>query len=85
MQKSPEIRTIDNIFYKAIGEVIRVKRIKLGMTLKDLSKLVGISRTTLDYYELGSVKMKPENLNLICEALQIDPNIEVEIKAKDSV
>lgn len=84
MKKLPNIKTIDSVFYKELGSVLRKCRGEKDMTLKELSKEVGIPSTTLDYYELGLVKIKQENLDLICKALEINNGLKVEVKLKDS-
>lgn len=84
MNKLPSIKTIDSVFYKEIGNELRNRRGEIHMTLKELSKEVGISSTTLDYYELGLLKITPENLKIICKALGINNNFNVYVELKDS-
>ena len=44
-----------------------------------MSELTGISRATLDYYELGKCKMKYTTYEKICKALGIQPKIKIDI------
>lgn len=76
MQK---IKTIDEKYYRILGEEMRTIRVNRGLTLKQLSKLTGISRSQLDYYELGLSKISKTNWTRICEALNVSENLKVEV------
>lgn len=73
------IKTIDENYYRALGSELRKIRESRSMTLKQLSKLTGISRTQLDHYELGLSKIKKTNWVRICEALQVSESLKVEV------
>ena len=73
------IKTIDEKYYRALGSELRKIRESRSMTLKQLSKLTGISRPQLDHYELGLNKIKKTNWARICEALQVSESLKVEV------
>lgn len=73
------IKTLDEIYYRVLGEEIRRIRTDKRLSLSQLSKLTGISRSQLDHYELGWNKIKKSNWKRICEALEVSENIKVEV------
>lgn len=74
------IKTIDALFYKELGKKLRIIREKRNMTLKELSQLTGYSRPLIDHWELGLNKIKPKQLEKLCEALDVTNNLQVEVK-----
>lgn len=74
------IKTIDKAFYRELGQEIRRMRRHREMTLKELSQKTGYSRTLIDYWELGISKIKPIQLEKICEALNVTNNLKIEVK-----
>ncbi len=74
------IKTIDTLFYKELGKKLRIIREKRNMTLKELSQLTGYSRPLIDHWELGLNKIKPKQLEKLCEALDVTNNLQVEVK-----
>lgn len=73
------LKTIDRKFYRKLGEIINEERRKHGYSLRYLSELTGVSRTTLDGYELGLKRIDDARWKKICEALQIPEQIHVQI------
>ncbi len=73
------IKTIDSKFYRELGTQIKNVRKERNMTLCELSKLTGFSKSMLDMWELGLCKIKPKQYSLICEALQISESVKVEV------
>lgn len=73
------MKTIDKIFYYEIGKILNQKRRERGCSLRYLSKLTGISSTTLDNYELGISRINIKNFEIICECLGIQPKIDISI------
>lgn len=70
---------IDDIFYKKLGEKLNIKRQMLGYSFRYLSKLTGISAVQLDQYMNGKNRIKKETYKIICDALNIDSEIRLEI------
>lgn len=73
------LKKIDSIFYKKLGEIISFERRKRGYSLRYLAELTGISRTTLDGYELGTKRIDNIRWSKLCEALQISENIHIKL------
>ena len=71
---------IDELFYKKLGHELNEQRQKLGYSFKYLSKLTGISYTQLDDYLNGKYRIKKDVYNIICKALQINPQITLDLK-----
>lgn len=74
-----KVKTIDSTFYDELGLLMRNERKQQKITLSELSKLTGISRVQLEYYELGYSRIKNENWELICKTLGINEKIKVEV------
>lgn len=71
--------TVDKVFYKKLGEMLSTERRKQGYSLRYLAELTGISRTTIDKYELGLARIDLTRWNAICNALQLPMNIHLKM------
>lgn len=71
--------TVDKFFYKKLGEILNTERRKRGYSLRYVAELTGISRTTLDKYELGLARIDLTRWNAICNALQLPMNIRLKM------
>ena len=57
-----------------IGQLITEKRKEKGMTLEDVGKAVGVSKTTVSRWESGDIhKMKRDKIAALSKTLGIDP------------
>ena len=74
------VKTIDNYFYRELGKQIREIRQHRGMTLQELSKATGISRSLIDHWELGFNKINPKKFEILCRALQVSSNLKIDVK-----
>ena len=74
-----KVKTLDSKFYDKLGVIMRNERQKQKIPLKQLSKMTGISRTQLEYYELGYTRIKDETWGVICRALGINSRFNVSI------
>lgn len=55
-----------------IGENTKAARLRKGMTLEALSKIVGVSRQTLSRYETGVIpNIPPDNVCALAKALEV--------------
>ncbi len=79
MQK---IKTIDSLFYCELGKKLRQAREYRKITLKELSKKTGYSRSLHDHWELGFNKIRPEQLERTCKALQIPNDLTIDVGLK---
>lgn len=75
-----ELKKIDRAFYRELGNCLHQNRKKRGYSLRYLAELTGLSRTTLDRYELGVTRITPKNFEKICKALNVSSNLKVEVK-----
>lgn len=76
------IKTIDRQFYKQLGTQLQSIRKTKGLSLRDMQKRIGYSRTLIDRWELGKAKMKPEQYKILCNVLDVDSDLEIEIKLR---
>ncbi len=74
------IQTIDNKFYRELGNQLRAIRQHREMTLTEVAKITGFSRSLIDHWELGFNKIKPRQFERLCEALQVSPNMKIDVK-----
>ena len=74
------IKTIDKLFYHNLGLKLRCIRQHRELTLRELSKKTGFSRTLIDHWELGISKIKDSQLEVLCKALDVTNNITVDVK-----
>ena len=75
-----KVKTIDSAFYDELGLLMRNERKQQKITLSELSKLTGISRVQLEYYELGYSRIKDKNWERICKCLGINHELKVEVR-----
>ncbi len=55
---------------------IKQQRLHLGLTMLDVSKIVGVSEATISRWESGDIaNMKRDKIVLLAKALQVSPNI----------
>lgn len=58
----------------SIGELIHSKRKELNLTLEEVGKAVGVSKSTVKKWETGYISnMKRDKISLLANVLQIDP------------
>jgi transcriptional regulator with XRE-family HTH domain len=62
-----------------IGSLIKQRRIVLGLTIRDLAELTGMSKTTISQIELGKSNPTFEVLRSILEYL----NLEIKVVVKN--
>lgn len=59
-----------------IKDILRNRRIELGLTMKDLSDKVGVSEGTISRWESGEIaNMKRDKIALLAKTLHISPLI----------
>lgn len=57
-----------------INEIIKNRRIELGLTMKDIAKAVGVSEATVSRWESGNIgNMKRNLISDLAKVLQLDP------------
>lgn len=60
---------------KSIGEIIKSRRLELGMTMKELSVKVGVSEGTISRWESGEIKnMRISAVSALAKALALSPS-----------
>lgn len=58
-----------------IGDRIKERRSKLGLTLEDVAKSSGVSRQTIQRYESGVISNIPsDRIEMIANALSVSPS-----------
>ena len=62
---------------KALGHLIKHRRNVLGLTIRELADLAGMSKTTISQIELGARNPTFEVLQTIFEYLNLEMKVEV--------
>lgn len=59
-----------------IKDLIKARRLELGMTMLDISKLVRVSEATISRWESGDIaNMKRDKIVLLANALRVSPSV----------
>ena len=57
-----------------IGEIIKKRRLELGLTLEEVGKKVGVGKSTVRKWESGMIaNMKRDKIEALSDVLQISP------------
>jgi DNA-binding Xre family transcriptional regulator len=68
------VRRRDWLIDKKIGSVIRMRRLKLGLTQADLGNALGVTFQQIQKYENGTNAVASTRISDLCQALEITPN-----------
>lgn len=71
---------IDRVFYQKLATELYLQKQKLGYSYRYLAKLTGISRNQLDQLFMGKFRISDDNFKTICEALELNPEIKLELR-----
>ena len=68
-----------------VKDILRNRRIELGMTMKELAAKVGVSEGTISRWESGDIaNMRRDKIALIAQALRISPEVIMEWEPMDN-
>jgi transcriptional regulator with XRE-family HTH domain len=67
-------RRRDHLIDKKIGSVIRMRRIKLGLSQTDLGNALGVTFQQIQKYENGTNAVASTRISDLCRALEMTPN-----------
>ena len=73
------LKTVDEKFYRQLGNELGNIRRSRGMSLREVAKKTGYSRTLIDQWELGQRKIKKEQYELLCSVLDVSSSLKIEI------
>jgi transcriptional regulator with XRE-family HTH domain len=60
----------------SVKDIIRQNRLRLGLTMKELSDKVGVSEATISRWESGEIaNMKQSGIAALCKVLGISPSV----------
>ena len=68
------VRRRDWLIDKKIGSVIRMRRLKLGLTQADLGNALGVTFQQIQKYENGTNAVASTRISDLCRALEMTPN-----------
>jgi len=64
----------DGLIDKKIGAVVRLRRVKLGMSQSELGRALGVSFQQIQKYEQGANSIASARIPDLCRTLEITPN-----------
>ena len=67
-------RRRDQLIDKKIGSVIRMRRVKLGLSQTDLGNALGVTFQQIQKYENGTNAVASTRISDLCRALEMTPN-----------
>ena len=68
------VRRRDWLIDKKIGSVIRMRRVKLGLSQSDLGNALRVSFQQIQKYENGTNAVASTRISDLCRALEMTPN-----------
>ena len=68
------VRRRDWLIDKKIGSVIRMRRLKLGLTQADLGNALSVTFQQIQKYENGTNAVASTRISDLCRALEMTPN-----------
>lgn len=77
-----EIKTIDKQFYRILGMRLRIERENKRLTLNDVAKKTGFSKSIINHWELGYNKIKPRQYQMLSEVLDLSSQIKIDVRIK---
>jgi len=79
-----DFKTLEKHNLKVLGVIVRVKRMKLGYSLRDLAQLTNISHTLISNFEKGQLTPHSDTIKDIFRVLNLsfidDPEISINFK-----
>lgn len=77
-----ELKSMDKIFYDALGEELRKIRKNKRMSLQDVGHKMNLSKQSIDNYECGITRISEQRFKQFCSVFGIPSNVTVEVKVK---
>ena len=68
------VRTRDWLIDQKIGSVIRMQRVKLGLSQTELGNALGVTFQQIQKYERGTNAVALTRISDLCRALEMTPN-----------
>ena len=75
-------RRRDHLIDKKIGSVIRMQRVKLGLSQTDLGNALGVTFQQIQKYENGTNSVASTRISDLCRALEMTPNDLFDVSSK---
>ena len=76
------VRRRDWLIDKKIGSVIRMRRVKLGLSQTDLGNALRVSFQQIQKYENGTNAVASTRISDLCRALEMTPNDLFDVSSK---
>ena len=76
------VRRRDWLIDEKIGSVIRMRRLKLGLTQADLGNARGVTFQQIQKYENGTNSVASTRISDLCRALEMTPNDLFDVSSK---
>jgi len=76
---------IPNLLDRSVGKVLRVQRLKLGLTIKDVARRVDRPHSFISKLEQGDKIITTGELDTICNLLNVNINEVINISKLESI
>ena len=69
-----------------IGNLIKARRLELGLTLEEVGEAVGVGKSTVRKWETGHIQnMRRDRIAMLAKVLQINPSLLIEVQVPGSL
>lgn len=69
-----------------IGNLIKARRLELGLTLEEVGEAVGVGKSTVRKWETGHIQnMRRDRIAMLARVLQIDPSLLIDVQVPGSL
>lgn len=66
-----------------IGEIIKIRRLELGLTLEEVGQKVGVGKSTVRKWETGMIEnMRRDKISKLAEVLNLPPDLLVGVEVE---
>lgn len=73
---------IDFIYYQELGKKLSQARLSSRKSLSQVAKKIGVSKQSLDLWELGKVRIKKKYFEKLCDIYNLKGTVEVQINLR---
>jgi len=77
-----ELKSVDKLFYDALGDELRKIRKRKNMSLREVGQQMNCSKQMIDNYECGKSRISEQRFKQFCSIFGISESTTVEVRVK---